>query len=68
MKINKAKLELAMARACIGVTDLRGVISPQTVTRLFHDPKTEIKVKTVGKIAKALNVDPIEIIEQGERD
>lgn len=63
MKINKEKLELAMARSCVGISDLRGIISPQTVTRLFHAPKMEIKIKTVGKIAKALNVDPLEIIE-----
>lgn len=64
MRINRQRLDLAMARACVGVTDLRDVLSSATVTKIRNYPDREISTKTVGKVAKRLGVDPVEIIEQ----
>ena len=65
MRINKQKLDLAMARACVGTTDLRDVLSSATVTKIRNHPDHEVSTKTVGKVAKRLGVDVTEIIEEG---
>lgn len=62
MKINNRKLELILARRCMVMSALRGNgLSPQTITRIRNG--ADVKPVTVGKIAKALGVDPVEIIE-----
>lgn len=62
MKINNRKLDLELARRCISLSALRGNgLSPQTITRIRNG--ADVKPVTVGKIAKALGVDPAEIIE-----
>lgn len=62
MKIDIAKLNLALARACKNARQLRPEVSPQTLQRIYSG--AEIKPQTVGRLAKALGVDPVEIIEQ----
>jgi len=62
MKINISKLNLALARTCKNERGLRHSVSPQTLRRIRQGE--DVKPATVGKIAKALNVDPAEIIEQ----
>ena len=62
MQINKIKLEMALARNCLSISALREKgLSPQTLTRIRNG--AEVKPVTVGKIAKALGVDPADIIE-----
>lgn len=63
MKLSKAKIRLAMARACIGVNELpeRSGVSLSTI-RLALAGKT-ILPATAGKLAKGLGVDVTEIIE-----
>lgn len=62
MKINNRKLDIELARRCMTLSALRGDgLSPQTLTRIRNG--TDVKPVTVGKIAKALGVDPAEIIE-----
>lgn len=62
MKINNRKLDLELARRCISLSALRGNgLSPQTITRIRNG--ADVKPVTVGKIAKALQVDVTEIIE-----
>ncbi len=62
MKINNCKLELTLARRCMVLSELRcDGLSPQTITRIRNG--ADVKPVTVGKIAKALDVDPAEIIE-----
>lgn len=62
MKINGKKLEMELARNCKNLSSLRGDgLSPQTLTRVMNG--RDVKPVTVGKIAKALGVDPVEIIE-----
>lgn len=63
MKIDPNKMEIALARQCMDMQSLytRG-ISSQTVFRLKHGG--ELRPKTVGRIAKLLEVDPTEIIQE----
>lgn len=65
MKLNKQKLNLALCRACKTLSDLRAEgLSPQTLARAKRGE--DVKTSTLGKIARALGVDPVEIIEQEE--
>lgn len=66
MKLQKSKLELAMARACMSARDLRQRgLSPATISRAVHGE--ELTVKTAGKIARALGVDVAEIMEEAKQ-
>ncbi|MDY3872368.1 MAG: helix-turn-helix transcriptional regulator [Roseburia lenta] len=60
MKINKQKLQIAMANACLSMDDLAEIakISRISLTK-YISGNTEPRTKTLGKIAKALNV-PVE--------
>lgn len=60
MKINKQKLQLAMANSCLNIDDLAELakISRVSLTK-YISGTTEPRTKTLGKIAKALNV-PVE--------
>ena len=62
MKINNHKLDLQLARQCKAMSDLRSITSSQTLTRIRQGDN--IKPSTLGRIAKALNVDPTELIEE----
>ena len=64
MKINKAKLELALARKCWNQRDLRdsGEVSAQTILNVNNGKP--VLPATAGKIARALGVDVTEIIEK----
>lgn len=62
MKIDRYKLNIELARSCKKMSDLRCEgLSPQTLVRINRGE--DVKPVTVGKIAKALGVDPVEIIE-----
>ncbi len=63
MKANRKKLELAMARACMESAELpaaAGLPRP-TVQNLIVGKS--VRPATLGKVAKALGVDPAEILE-----
>lgn len=61
MKIDTVKLEMALARSCKTLSDFRNEgLSPQTLTRVKRC--ADVMPVTVGKIAKALGVDPADII------
>lgn len=63
MKINRQKYELARARACKGFKDIIAAGVPKgTLCRAIGGE--DVRPETIGKIAKALGVDVIEIIEQ----
>ena len=66
MKINKAKLDLALARACMNPRQLRESVSPQTIMRAREGK--DIKQASVGRIARALGVDVAEIIDTEKED
>lgn len=64
MKIDKVKLELAMARACLNPQDLAkssGLPAP-TVNGAIRG--RGIRPATLGRIAKALGVDPAELLRE----
>ena len=64
VKTNRKKMELAMARACLNPQDLAKVaeMPVQTVNRVLLG--RGVRPATVGKIARALGVDPADIIEE----
>lgn len=63
MKVNKQKLELAMARACMNADDLqRTTEMPRPTVNNVISGKS-VRPATLGRIAKALNVDVTEILE-----
>lgn len=64
MKTDKGKLTLAMARACMNPQDLAKAaeLPPQTVNGVIRG--RSVRPATLGKIAKALGVDPAEIIKE----
>lgn len=66
MKIDVKKLEMAMACACMNASEIasKAEISRQTVATAKQGKR--IGPATVGKIAKALGVDPEEIIEKDD--
>lgn len=71
MQIDKKKMGLAMARKCMEVSDVaKGVDMPiQTVKKAYSGAR--VRVSTVGKIARALGVDVLDILddtEGGERE
>lgn len=68
MKINKQKLYIAMANSCLNMDDLavKAGVSRVSLTQ-YSVGVTEPRTKTLGKIAKALNV-PVEQLIDLESD
>ncbi len=64
MKVDFQKLQIAMANACMNKGDLATAagISRISISKYFSETRTP-SPKTIGKIAKALNVPVTEIIE-----
>jgi transcriptional regulator with XRE-family HTH domain len=67
MKLSPNKLLLAMANACITITELaeKSNVSRVALTR-FTTGKSNPKPVTIGKIAKALNIKVEDLIEDIE--
>jgi len=64
MKINRNKLELAMARACMDTSDiLRATGMPRPTLNNVVVGRS-VRPATIGKVAKALGVDVEELIEK----
>ena len=64
MKVDRKKLELAMARACMNSADLpaaAGLPRPAVQNAIVGKG---IRPSTLGRIARALGVDPADIIEE----
>lgn len=65
MKINRAKLDLAKARACMGSKEITASGFPKgTYCRILRGQ--DVRPETIGRLAKVLNVDVTEIIETEE--
>lgn len=63
MKIDTNKLQLAMARNCMDPKDLAAVVECSAVSiRQILNGRRNVPVKKLGKIAKALEVDPEELL------
>lgn len=63
MKVNRQKLELAMARACMNTADLQKVAEMPRPTINNALVGRDVRTATVGRIARALGVDVTEIID-----
>ena len=66
MRVNKTNLDLAMLRACMNpkeISDKAGISYPAFARARNQE---DVKPATIGRIAKALNIDPADIIEKGE--
>lgn len=62
MKIDRKKFDIARARACMGAKDFEEAGIPKgTLCRAMSGGS--LKPETLGKIAKALGVDVIEIMD-----
>ena len=63
MKANKTRLEMAMARECMNVHDIALIagMPEQSVKNVLYG--RSVKPRTLGKVCKALGIDPGEIIE-----
>lgn len=62
MKIDNRKLNLLLAERCMNLRDLRAGTSPQTLTRIRRGE--DVLPATAGRIARALNVNVVEILEE----
>lgn len=66
MKIDRQKLELAMAKACLSSAELAATAELPRPTLNNAIVGKGVRPATLGHIAKALGVDPADIIEKGE--
>lgn len=66
MKANRKKLELAMARACMDTGDLvkNSAMPRNTVSNVIAG--RDVRPATIGRIARALDVDVTDILEVEE--
>lgn len=63
MKVNKRKLELAMARACMNTADIQKATGmPRPTVNNVVSGKS-VRPGTIGCVAKALSTDIVEIID-----
>ena len=64
MVINKEKLQLAMANACMNITQLSEKANISRFSLKAYENRTRNpKPETVGRIAKALNVKAEDLVE-----
>lgn len=64
MKIDKAKLDMALAKRCINLRSLRADMSAQTLSRIRQG--ADVRPATLGKLARALGCNPAELIAEEE--
>ena len=64
MKANRKAMELAMARACMNGSDIANEADMPEMTVKNVLSGRSVKPRTLGKVARALGVDPVEIIEE----
>lgn len=62
MKVDNTKLDRVLAQRCMNLRDLREGTSPHTLSRIRRGE--DVLPATLGRIAKALNVDVIEIMKE----
>ena len=64
MKVDRKKLELAMARACMNSADLPAAAGLPRPTVQNAIVGKGIRPGTLGRIARALGVDPAELLKE----
>ena len=70
MIIDVMKLKIAMARACMGVADLceKANVGRATLIRILRDDGENVRCKTAGKLARAVNIDVLDILRSEENE
>lgn len=68
MKIQRQKLEIAMARACMSTDDLRKAAEMPRPTLNNAISGRGVSPKTAGRIAKSLGIDVTELLETEDTD
>lgn len=63
MKVNRKKLEIAEARACMGRKEILAAGFPDGTLRGVVSGRN-LKPETVGRLAKILGVDVLDLIEE----
>ena len=65
MKVNVEKLKIAQANSCLSNKELCKIaeVGALTLIEIKNGKRKSPTLKTVGKIAKALNVDVTELLE-----
>jgi len=66
MKACKEKIKLSMARACMNPADLIAATEMPAPTVKNVLAGRSVRPATLGRIAKALKIDPSELLEQKE--
>lgn len=66
MKADRKKLELAMARACMDSADLPAAAGLPRPTVQNVIVGKSVRPATLGRVAKALGVDPAELMEEAQ--
>ena len=64
MKVSRSKLKLAMARVCMDFSDLEKSAELPRPTLNNAISGKGVRPSTLGKIARALNCDPADLIEE----
>lgn len=64
MKVDRKKLELAMARACMNSADLPAAAELPRPTVQNAIVGKSVRPGTLGRIARALSVDPEELLRE----
>lgn len=67
MKLNKEKLQISMARACMNTVDLEKKTGLKRPTLNNAITGRSISPKTLGLISAGLSVDPSELLESEEK-
>ena len=66
MKICKKKFELLLADKCMSIGELLKIAKVSNrISAKLDDPECDFNPKTIGKIARALNVTPEYLTEEG---
>lgn len=66
MRVDRKKLELAMVRACMNSADLAVAAELPRPTVNNAIMGKGVRPGTLGRIARALDVDPADIIKKGD--
>lgn len=64
MKIDIEKLKLAQIKACLSMNEIveKTKLGRSTVSKIFNVPTNNPSAKSIGLIAKALNIDVSELL------
>jgi DNA-binding Xre family transcriptional regulator len=65
LKIDRKKLDLAMAKKCYNITDLvkKSSVCYSSIVKISNG-NMSLTTRTLGKIAKALDVEPKDLIQE----